>query len=167
MIFGIAQPKFESLTGTAVLLDSSVVLKDEPVWNVDEIESEIDNQKYFINRGFHWEFKVKIHLYKYPSIYGISVLNKFNEIMAYLFEDVYLYRHRDKDALQDSSGNEIPFTLVEAYPIYITRTDFKDGLILLFKSTVPNIDFTKSLYGSLLAEDGTPITTESGQQILV
>jgi hypothetical protein len=38
---------------------------------------------------------------------------------------------------------------------------------MVFKSTVPNIDFTKSMDGSLATEDSTLIIAEDSNQILV
>jgi len=138
MIFGVQHPAFK-VGSTQIDLNYAVVMKDEPVWNVRTQESEIDFQRSITVLNYYWIYKVKIFLYKYANPTA-----KLNELMPYLFSEVNLLRHIEHTAIENSNGQPAKFVIEKITPIYLKTSDYKDGLIILFKSE-EEIDITNNL----------------------
>jgi hypothetical protein len=160
MIFGVDAPKFvydpAGESEATVLLDYVVVLKDAP--ELDMITFEADNgHREFIHKGKHWEFEIRVHLFKYYEAGGLAAaLAKYNEIKQYEGGDVWLYRHRDADPFMDGDGEEVLFSIISVDESYLDTTDFKDLLIINFKSK-DYIDLT----------DGTTPVVQSNEVIMI
>lgn len=164
MIFGIAAGKFTNTAETATVLFVYDVLS--PSWTVPrEIENEsvINAHREWtdIGSGYdHAEFSVLVHIFK-----EADPAAKFTEIYAYNHSDVYFYPHADKDALQDSAGAKVKFHITQIEP-FCLEEPWYDVLRVIFKSKDP-VDLIKNITGVLLSEDGTPITSEGGTEIIL
>jgi len=131
-LFGTEYPKFignPTTTRNEILLEHSVILKDEPQTDIYSSKSIKTGKRVFINAGRHWTFQVKVLLWKYadPSA-------KYAEIKAYETLDVEVYRHSDSYPIIDTYGNEGIFVLVSVDEDYFERVNYKDVLILTFLS---------------------------------
>jgi len=128
MIFGNAAPKFQ-VSAVDVLLDFAVIEKDEVDYKTIDHESGLNRARKFITKPEHHIFQVLIHLHKYQDPKA-----KHDEIIAHLNATCQLWRHRDGQAFQDTSSADANFIFIEYQHVYITTTDYADGLRLLFKS---------------------------------
>jgi len=137
-IFGTGAPKFVS-GATTVLLDNAIITKDEPDFRMLEHTAEIDQTKFYSGKGYHWDFHVKINLYKQTNPDTI-----FTTLMSYLHTEVTLFRHRDGISVRNSANAVVPFFLTEVIPKYKELLNFNVEVILKFRST-EMIDITKSL----------------------
>lgn len=138
MIFGNAAPKFQ-VSAVDVLLDHAVIEKDDVDYKTIEHESGLDRGRSFITKPEHHIFQVLIHLHRYQDPKA-----KHDEIIAHLNSKIVkLWRHRDGQAFQDDASADADFIFIEYQQIYITTTDYADGLRLLFKSvdTIDHSDF--------------------------
>lgn len=163
MIFGQQSPKIVDGSSNHILLDYSVILKDEPEFRNLQQESPINGNRSFHHRGYHWIYEIRYHLFK-----EANPRTKFETLHALLGDtDLTLYRHRDTDPIQDSSGVDVAFFFAEIIPIYIETANYTDGLILKFKS-LKFVDLTKSLDATLVTEStGETITAEDGESIII
>lgn len=164
-LFGEASPKFIS-GGTEVLLDYAQPIVDEPEWDVLEEESsyESSGERVFYNKGYHWVYECIINLHRYDDPEA-----KFLEIYPYLGAEVTLYRHRDKDPVQDSDGNVVLFFIEEIIPMYLdgAEWDLRDRLLIRFKSLY-YVDISKSTKATLITEvEGFNIITEQGGENII
>jgi hypothetical protein len=146
MIDGTGSPKFIGSDNHEVLLDFVVVLTDEPDYQVLEFNAEIDCKRYYFGRGYHWNYRIQVNLYKYWTKYHVPVKTKYDEIMKYLFDTVELSRHRDAPSFSSS------FFIYSIIPIYIERKDFRDGLIIDFRSC-DLVDHTKTTESGIPEDD--------------
>jgi len=128
MIFGNAAPKFQ-VSAVDVLLDFAVIEKDEVDYRTVEHESGLNRARKFITKPEHHVFQVLIHLHRYQDPRA-----KHDEIVVHLNATCQLWRHRDGQAFQDDASADADFILIEYQQVYITTTDYADGLRLLFKS---------------------------------
>jgi len=144
---GTAVDITDSGTGThtynaeqTILLDYVAVLKDEP--EIEQLihKSEISGHREYVERGEHWLFRLRLHLFKYSD-----PRSKFEEIYHYKRAKVTLWRHRDGSQFLDSDGNDVLFMLEEVTPAYLERAEFRDVLILTFRST-DYVDFADDAY---------------------
>lgn len=154
-IFGIEAPKFDS-SGTEVLLDYAVVLRDEPEHEEILFQSVLNNHRTWYDKGDHYTFEVMINLFKYAD-----PLAKFNEIYTHLNSLVTLWRRRDRDAFKDSSGDVVYFELTEITPVWIDSYIKPDQLILLFEST-DYVDISKSSIATLVDDLGISLIDDLG-----
>ena len=132
MIFGTRIPKFIDQSGNTVSLEYAKILEDAPSYRMVEQESVINNYINNIHLGVHWVFKVRIHLYKHGASAAITA---YNNLIQYLGTDVYLYPHSEGNTYKDSSGNDVLFRVQEVTPAYFETPDFKDIILMSFKST--------------------------------
>ena len=158
-IFGTDQPKIITSGGTTILLDAVVVLKDEPVFDRVRHQSVLSGDREYVCRGYHWIYQIKKHLYKHET-----VQDHFIALHGALYDEVTLYRHRDHDPIQDSSGTVVPFKFLELKPFYLETVNYHDAAILTFEST-KFIDITKSMQGLLVDDLGRKITDDLGRKI--
>jgi hypothetical protein len=165
MLDGIKSPKFIGSDNHEVTLDFVDVMIDEPDYRVLETESELDCVRDYFGRGYHWNYKIKINLYKYFERYGIPVKTKYDEIITYLFDEVTLYRHRDAIPFMNSSSAVVPFFIYQIIPIYIERKEFRDGLIIDFRSTMP-VDHKKSTEEPIVSDDEGDLAADDSGAIL-
>lgn len=138
MIFGNQAPKFQ-VSATDVLLDYAVIEVDDIDYATLMNESKLDRQRDFITRPRHHIFQVLIHLHRYQSPKA-----KFDEIVAHLgTATCQLWRHRDAQAFQDTGSNDANFIFFSYQSLYITTTDYADGLRLVFRSAeaIDHTDF--------------------------
>ena len=137
MIFGNAAPKFQ-VSATDVLLDYAVIEVDEIDYGNKLHESELARARSFQTHPRHHTFQVLIHLHRYQSPKA-----KYDEIVQHLNATVQLWRHRDGQAFQDTGSADADFIFIEYQRLYITTTDYADGLRLKFQSleTIDHTDF--------------------------
>lgn len=139
MVTGESAPKYVN-GATTVLLDHATIVRDEPETRNVEHRAPIEGSRKFKHRGQHWIFEILINLHLYAD-----PLSSYDNIRAYLGQNVTLYRHRDKQPVKDSSGTVVPFRFMECTPLYqdLIGIDYRQRLRLLFKST-KYVDITKS-----------------------
>ena len=112
-----------------VSLDKMVIVKDEPVVRQIIQESEITGHREYVRRGDHWDFQIRLNLFKYSD-----PRSKYEELYQYLHRKVSLYRHSDGSPFVDSDGNDALFIFDAMLSKYLTTIDYEDLLILTFKS---------------------------------
>jgi hypothetical protein len=157
-IFGTEGPRIITGADVTIDLDYAIVLKDEPEYKNLTHENEITGSRYFIQRGSHWLFDVQIHLWKYEGM-----PDPYDRLVSALYDDaIVVYKHRDGNPFQDSAGADVPFVLYELNPYYMTTTDYKDALILKFKS-MKYVDIGRLSYSTRGMEDGGTRITEDGE----
>lgn len=143
-IFGNGAPKFVANFGltdeATVLLDYWVTDKNEMQSKETIIESELTAERVILPRGEYLNFSGTINLFKYGTMPAIR--SKFEEIYQYNKTEVVLFAHRDGVAFKDSDGNEVLFFL-NITPKYLASTDFRDLLIIEFRSLTA-VDFSNS-----------------------
>ena len=159
MIFGEQEPKIITSSGTSIYFDHTIIVENKPVFNRIEHESKINGNRLFVNKGYHWVFKFKMNLFKYSD-----PLTKFEEIEGALFDNVTLYKHRDRDPFKDDNGDIVSFCFIELEPFYLDKLNFKDCLLLTFESTkfVKMVPRTKAT----LMIDGKDVTI-GGNKIII
>jgi len=137
MIFGNAAPKFQ-VSATDVLLDYAVIEVDEIDYGNKLHESELARARSFQTHPRHHTFQVLIHLHRYQSPKA-----KYDEIVQHLNATVQLWRHRDGQAFQDTGSADADFIFIEYQRLYITTTNYADGLRLKFQSleAIDHTDF--------------------------
>ena len=139
MIFGTTAPKFIfNPTGLnqTVLLNYVVILKDAPEEDFLIHQSIFTGHREFILKGKYWVFDLKMHLYKYTTVVdGKTPTEKYDEIKQFEGVNLRLYRHGNGDYLKDSSNAEVEMFLESVTESYYKTTDYKDLLLLKFKST--------------------------------
>lgn len=132
MLFGTEAPKFindPAGTPEEVLLDYSVVIKDEPEEDRIVHQSIFTGHREFILRGKYWIFEIKVHLFKYDDPIG-----KYNEIKQFEGMNVRLYRHQDGDYIKQPDGSEASFFIESIDESYYQTADYKDLLFIRFVS---------------------------------
>ena len=138
MITGISSPKFIYDLGGAneatVSLEYSVITENAPEPKLYEHVSVVNGHREIENVGRHWNFELRIHLFKYSD-----PLSKLNQIRAYEGKDVTLYAHGDGPKF-----NQL-FILASVEEAYWDTPDYKDVLILKFRSK----DYTSPEYASI------------------
>jgi hypothetical protein len=109
-------------------------IRQEPVSEYIQNESELDTQRDSIFRGTHWRVEMVYHLYK-----EADPVTKYLVFATYKGTPVTLYlRDTGKPfSEQEDANTDALFILREMTPINLTSTDYKDGLLLTFESTVP------------------------------
>ncbi len=148
MIHGTSAPKFifdPTGAGTVVLLDYIQILKDKP--EPEEIihQSIFTGHREFIILGHYYIYECRLHLYKYTTVVdGLTPQEKYDEIKQFEGAVVRFFRHSDGDYLKDSTGAEVQMFLQSVDESYYKTPDYKDLLLLKFKST-EYIDLTQGL----------------------
>ena len=142
MLFGSSAPKFiyePSGANETILLDYVVIMKDEPEEDFIIHQSIFTGHREFILKGKYWVVEMKLHLYKQgnPLVY-------YNTIKNYEGTNIRFFRHRDGDYLKDSTGAEVEMFLQSVDESYYQTLDYKDLLLLKFKST-EYVDLTQGL----------------------
>jgi len=132
VITGVQEPKFITQGGTTVNLQYAKIIANEPEYRTLEQESVLNNYINHIHLGVHWIFKVRIHLYKYAANAAITA---YNNLIQYLGDDVYLYPHKEGNTFVDSTGSDVLFRIQEVTPAYFDTPDFKDIILMTFKSS--------------------------------
>lgn len=156
MIFGTAAPKFKAQDGEIVLLDYSKILTDRPIYSYLEQISVINGNINHIDKGYWWEYIVRIHVFKESE--SIAKANKY---YSYLGQDVYLYRHREAEPFKDENGNDVLFRIQEVTPSYLETSDYKDIIDIKFKSS-KFIDASKTILPeNVLVDSSGKIITDS------
>lgn len=130
MIFGNKAPKIE-VSGVKVLLDFAVIERDETDRKDIIHESNLGRARKIITKPDHHDFVVVIHLHRYNDPQA-----KYDEIVAHLNSKIVkLWRHRDGLAfVKNGTSNEADFWFESYQELYITTTDYADGLRLMFRS---------------------------------
>lgn len=148
MIFGTSAPKFifnPLGTNETVLLDYVVVVKDEPEQKRIMHQSIFTGHREFIVLKKYWLFELKMHLYKYTTaVDGKTPQEKYDELKQYEGLNVRLYRHADGDYIKQPDATEASFFLETIDESYYQTTDYKDLLLLKFRSN-SYTDFSQGL----------------------
>ena len=133
---GTAVDITDSGTGThtydaevSVSLSKIVIIKDEPVVRQVIQESEITGHREYVRRGDHWNFELRMNLFKYSD-----PRSKYEELYQYLHKKVSLYRHNDGTPFMQSDGTDALFIFDAMLSRYLTTVNYEDLLILTFKS---------------------------------
>jgi hypothetical protein len=135
MIFGRLPPRFvfnHDQPGEVVVdLDYSVVTAMTPHTEWLEHVDELSLDRCFVYRRTAWTISVALNLYKYAD-----PEQKYRDIAAFIGERVSFYRHREAVPMRASpvTNADMLFVLKELVPFFITNTDYKDGLRLVFES---------------------------------
>lgn len=132
MIFGTQAPKFiydPAGDNVEVLLDYIVVLKDEEERDKIIHESVFTGHRELIIKGYYWIYECRLHLFKYDN-----PQKAYEDFKLFEGKTVRFFRHRDGDYLQDADSNEVQMFLQSVDEAYYQTTDYKDLLILKFKS---------------------------------
>ncbi len=145
-IFGVLAPKI-AYGSNNILYDYVTVIRDEPEWDGAIRESAINSTRNLISNGDHWAFDVMINLFKYAD-----PLTKFTQINAARYQEVTLWRRRDRDPFKDSSGTIVKFFITEIIPVYLDRWDKPDQLIIKHISK-KYVDISKSTLSTLTDGD--------------
>lgn len=130
-IFGTTAPKF-IFSGTTVNLTYGIITKSEPVTEYIEQKSEITGNRDLISRGTHWTVEIRYHLYKHTTAPTPAAF--YTTLTSYKGKQVSLYLHADGAQFYTAAATDAHFVLKEITPFYLTTTDYKDALILLFES---------------------------------
>jgi len=162
---GTGEPKFVYDHGgggeVTVLLSNIEYLENKPIFKYIEHESEIDLDRKFEKRGQHRLVRFKMHVYKYgmPEPIDMDLVKaKFDEIIAYNKSGdlVSLWLHRDGDQFKQANwatvADDALFILHSYQEIYLKTADYKDGLILEFRSVNP-VDPTLGVSGAIQASE--------------
>lgn len=131
-IFGVQTPKIIvniDTTQDEVLLDYSVILKDEPELDSYGVKAVRTGKQVFTNAGKHWIFEVKIHLWKYADPKA-----KYLELKSYEGTKVYLYRHADGEPICDDNRNPSKFLIESVNESYIDEFNLYDVLTISLRS---------------------------------
>lgn len=129
---GILGPKIivdPTGTPTEVYLDFVKYINDKSVPDIVTHKSVMTGHTEYAVKGRHWEFDIEMNFYKYSDQKSM-----YNTLYPYWGTDVYLYRHRDGEAMKDAAGNNVLFTFTEITESYMQTPDFKDLLTLCFRS---------------------------------
>ncbi len=177
MLFGVEAPKIIvniDTTQDEVLLDYSVILKDEPELDTYGVKAVRTGKQVFTNAGKHWIFEVKIHLWKYGDPKA-----KYLELKSYEGTDVYLKRHSDSGYIYDTYDNKGVFILLSVNESYTDEVNKYDVLILTFRSKkylknnlwsapVTHIyePFTGNVFDTNLLESYMSSQSVSGEELL-
>jgi hypothetical protein len=140
MIFGIQNPKIIDSGANTILLDNVVVLVDEPITYKLIHQSPLNGNRNVVHRGKRWTYEIRYHLFKQSTDHATI----FETLYDLLGTEVTLYRHRDKNPFQDTTGTVVPFIFKEINPVYVETVNYRDALILKFIST-KFVDLTKNL----------------------
>lgn len=143
-LFGLAAPKFIYDPGGVneeIVLDYSVIQKDELKPDIIVHKSVLNGHREFINKGSHHLFEVRIHLHKYTD--KAARLVKLKELKSYLTFDVILYRHSDGVSIKNLLGDPVLYTITEIEEGYYKTPDFKDIVTIAFQSK-DYVDFSNS-----------------------
>lgn len=142
MIFGTQAPKFiydPAGDNIEVLLDYIVVLKDEEERDKIIHESVFTGHRELIIKGYYWIYECRLHLFKYDNPQTV-----YENLKSFEGKTVRFFRHRDGDYLKDNAGAEVKMFLESVNESYYETTDYKDLLLLKFKST-EYVDLTQGL----------------------
>jgi len=137
-IWGTTEPQFIALTAAsgykaAVELDYANLMQDEPVYNNSMFENVLTRERKVISRLNNWKIIIKVWLWKYADPHF-----KFNHIAVYLGEEVYVYKHRNGNAYQDSGGADAVFNFSEMdHSYFFDEYGQNDILTLTFESKEP------------------------------
>jgi hypothetical protein len=135
-IFGTTCPRFIYNHGgggeVTVDLTYGIIQRSEPTTDYVEQRSAITGDRDLLARGTHWEVEVKYHLYKHTT--APTPAGKYSTIATYKGRLVTLYLHADGAPFYKTGTTDALFVLKEITPFFLTTTDYKDGLILLFVS---------------------------------
>jgi hypothetical protein len=148
MIFGNEAPKFiynPAVINQTVLLNYIQVITDKP--EPEEIihQSIFTGHREFIILGHYYIYVCKLHLYKYTTaVDGLTPQEKYDEIKQFEGNVVRFFRHSDGNYLKDSTGAEVEMFLQSIDESYYKTPDYKDLLLLKFKST-KYVDLTQGL----------------------
>lgn len=123
-IFGVLAPKI-SYGSNNILYDYVNILRDEPEWYGTIRESAINSTRNMLSNGDHWAFDIIMNLFKYAD-----PLAKFTQVNGARFQEVTLWRRRDRDAFKDSSGTIVKFFVTEIIPVYLDTPEYPDRLII-------------------------------------
>lgn len=134
-LFGTSFPKMVSVSGNVTANFEHSLIETEWVEpNIIEHKSVVTGARNYLTSesdgfGDYSNFTVTLYLSKYdsPAI-------KFNEIYAFNHTDVYFYPHSDGNPVRDSSNNNVVFHITDMKLNYLDTPDFKDVLVVTFKS---------------------------------
>lgn len=139
MITGQQAPKliFNPLSDNiTILLNHIVVTKDEPEEDLVIHQSIFTGHREFVIKGKYWIYECKVHLYKYTTLAdSFTPIEKYQLLKDYEGQLFRFYRHREADYLKDVNGDEVQMVLQSITESYYKTTDYKDLLLLKFKST--------------------------------
>lgn len=137
-IFGLTFPRFQYLPDAdpavaVVSLTYGLIVRSEPMPEYVEQKSQIDSAREFIHRGTHWVVEIKYHLYKHTT--APTPTERYTELVGYKGKEVYLWLHNDGSPFYTASSyTKALFCLKEVLPGFLTTTDYKDVLTLVFES---------------------------------
>jgi hypothetical protein len=157
MLFGSQAPKIifdPAGENTTILLDYVVVLKDEPEDEILIHQSKFNGHREIELLGKYWTYTCKIHINKYSfAVNGLTPMEKYLQLREAEGKVFRFYRHRDGDYLKDSAEAEVEMFLRSVSEGYYKTTDYKDLLILEFKST-KYVTLESSYFEEALPEEG-------------
>jgi hypothetical protein len=171
MIFGTNHVKF--ISGAATVEINHCVMT--PIYaqrDIVEHTSVINGKRNYISLGDYAEFEVMAHLHRYTlSAGGFTPASKFIQLWGFrnaLVDE--FFPHANGLSIIDTDGNLIPFQIVEMTPAYLENIGGTyDVIRIVFRST-KYVDLGKIAvdnYQNILSEDGSPILTEDGLEIIV
>lgn len=133
-IFGTDYPRAK-LGSTTVNFEHAVLDSNwsDPQW-IEQV-SPLDGTRNFITLGDYCEFRVNLHLHKYPSAYSaLTPAEKFEDVYQLNHQLVTFLPHVDHFEVKDTSGSYVYFYVAEVIPYYIGNINSLDMVTLLFKS---------------------------------
>ncbi len=140
-------------------IDFAWFLKFEPSNQILVTQDELNGTRdhYLIARNFAFQCKT--------NIYKIGPIVEFNRLYELNGKKVVLAPHREGYQLKQGNGDDAIFFAEVIYFYYKTR-DFKDGVILKFKSET-DVDLSKSVLPEnvLIDHNGLVITDHNGNFI--
>jgi len=129
-IFGTEAPKIITTGATTIDIDYSRIIKDEPEYLVTVNKSSFSGNKFFSPHGRYWVFECAVNLFK-----EADPVAKYTTYLALLHQKVYLYRHRDGNAVKDVSGDDVLFIIDDLGESFLEQYNWNDLLKLRFVSS--------------------------------
>lgn len=156
-IFGTTAPRFifhDGLSDEATVdIDNARLLDAEPETEYVELISELDGSVSFHAPKVSWRVRILVHLFKYgnPS----TAYSTFTALKGHFGT---LFLHRDGSQFPDASTT---FVVKDVSPFFLTTTDFKDAVVLLFESASESIRTFVTSWSTWGQADITPFADTS------
>jgi hypothetical protein len=178
-IFGCSVPKFQGtgtpdneyreLTNSKILEDSNF---NEPL--EIQFQSIVSGKRTYETLGHYGVVKILVHLVKDGVLASRTALDV---LLTYKGQDVILYLHKDKDAVNDNLGYplytipdlEVECHVVDIKPFYLYDNTLFDACIITFiTNNYYNISYTIAPEtGYMLDEEtGLPLTDDNDETFI-
>lgn len=115
--------------------------------NVKKQISPLTGKVHFTNKGRHFNFKLRYHLFKHTD-----PLITYNNLVKFLYQQVEVKQHSDQETFKDQHQATVLFNFSEIEEKYLEELDQRDVLYLYFEST-GYIDKSKAAASVVAADE--------------